>query len=412
MIFDSHALSCVIATICIFSFKYFVLLLFPFSELMRTMRALFSEKNNNPADDSSSVNNNSNDATSTSHANINANADAINNNASTNSASNVSTTSTPADTKVPSSLPSSPSSSLGYVSAAPIPFSSSYESLTATVKNVQEQSIAAALDLADKIDYLKQENQALNAHIVALQNQLTEEKSRADNLLHTTANRIDILERYVQNDLKFEDQRKHEVQEVQVLSQRNTDLINERINAVEDQLTKLFEEFEDRRSKELQSFATTFKSLRKRCDEFKVELDKQIQQTASQTKDTAMNTATIKETLASNALGNLGKSVRDAMDLCESKLNKVEAEREMLQFVAEDRGEELKILLERVVALETEFDDMREEVRNGPTEMSGSIDSMEQDIHHIVREMGVQLGVLDTHDKSPQETIDVTDETY
>lgn len=256
------------------------------------------------------------------------------------------------------------------------------------------------MDLADKVDELKQKNQALNAHIVALQNQLAEEKSQANKISHTMANRIHILERYVQNDSKLEDQRKHGIQEVQLLAQKNSDLINERINTLEDQLTNSFKEFEDRRSKELQSFASTFKSLKKCCDDFKEELDQQIQLTTIQAKETAKNTATIKETLASDALANLGKTVRDAMDLCDSKLNKVGAGREMLQAAVEDANQDVQTIHERVVALETEFDDMSEEVKSDLAEMNGAIGSMEQDIHHIQRELGAQYGLFDTEGKS------------
>ncbi|KAF1804828.1 hypothetical protein FB192DRAFT_1359688 [Mucor lusitanicus] len=313
----------------------------------------------------------------------NKNNQANNSNINTSNASSSNDASTSANTK-PSSSPVSPPS---YVSAVSSPSSSSSESLQATVKHVREQSIAAALDLSDKIDSLKQENEALNAHIVALQNQLATEKSEADNFSHTLANRIDILERYIQNDAKFEDKKKREVQEVQVMAQKNTELINERISTVEDQLTKSFQEFEDRRTKELQLFTDTFKSLRQRCDELKVELVQQIQLTAKQAMDTATNTATIQETLASNTLADLGKTVRDAMELCNSKLQKVATESDTLQAVVEGTGEDIKILHERVVGLETEFDDMREEIRSDLSEMNGALGAMEVDVHNMKREL-------------------------
>lgn len=270
------------------------------------------------------------------------------------------------------------------------------------MQHIQEQSLAAALDLSDKIDELKQENQALDAHIAALKNQLQEEKTQTDNISNTLANRIDMLERYVQNDSQFQDQRKQEVKEVQLLSQKNTDLLNKRISKIEDQLTNSFKEFEVKRSKELQSFANTFRDLKKRCTDLKVDLDQQMQQTANQAKETAENSATIKEAIASDVMVNLGKTVREAMDLCHDKFNNVETGREMLQAAVDDASEDIKIVHERVVALEIEFDDMREEIRSDLAEMNTSIDSMGQDISHIQRVLGVQQGLFGTEANSPE----------
>ncbi|OAD05253.1 hypothetical protein MUCCIDRAFT_155847, partial [Mucor lusitanicus CBS 277.49] len=184
--------------IAILLFKYTVMFLLPFNEL----RKVATGKAIQDADLAAKFDNL--EKTWMTFVSENKNNQANNSNINTSNASSSNDASTSANTK-PSSSPVSPPS---YVSAVSSPSSSSSESLQATVKHVREQSIAAALDLSDKIDSLKQENEALNAHIVALQNQLATEKSEADNFSHTLANRIDILERYIQNDAKFEDKKK------------------------------------------------------------------------------------------------------------------------------------------------------------------------------------------------------------
>lgn len=269
------------------------------------------------------------------------------------------------------------------------------------------------MDLSEKIDNIKEENQALKAHIIALETQLAEEKSKADSTCNIMTNRIGMLERYVQNDTKLEDQRKREIQEVQFSSQKNTELINERITTVEEQLTRSFQELEDRRSKEMQSFSVTFKSLKKRYNHLKIELDQQAQLTAIQGKEITANAATIKQTLSSDVLTSLGKSVRDAMSFCEGKSNQLEAERKALQGAMESTSEDLKMLKERIVDLETEFDDMRQEARNDLAKMEKKTMSMAQDIVDIAQEMGTHYNVLGLDGKPLQQAArDVTEETF
>ncbi|KAL7325014.1 hypothetical protein PS15p_210116 [Mucor circinelloides] len=437
MAFDVQAFGGAIVTICIFSFKYFVLFFFPFNELIRGVRAqgtqnaeivarferfektvvtLLSEKNKQ---DNASTNTDNTDTctntsvTSTDSSSSNAIND--NNTASTSSnpasslpkqASTSPNTSSKA-TSSPLNPPSSSSSSSSSTSCIP------YKSLKVKVNQIREQTNAAALDLSDKIDHLKEENQALEAHIIALETQLAEEKSKADSTYNIMTNRIGMLERYVQNDTKLEDQRKHEIQEAQLSSQKNTDLINERITTVEEQLTNSFQEFEDRRSKEMQSFSVTFKSLKKRYNDLKIELDQQAQLTAIQGKEITANAAIMKQTLSSDVLASLGKSVRDAMSFCEGKSDQLEAERKALQGAMESTSEDLKMLKERIVDLETEFDDMRQEARNDLAKMEGKIMSTAQDIVDIAQEMGTHYHVLGLDGQPLQQAArDVTDEAF
>ncbi|CAO0803698.1 unnamed protein product [Mucor circinelloides] len=371
---------------------------------------LLSDKNKQ---DSASTNtDNTSTCTNTSVSNTDSSSsNARNDNNTASSLSKQASTSPNASSKAtPSPLnPSSSSSSFSSSSTSYIP----YKSLKVKVNQIREQTNAAALDLSDKIDNLKEENQALKAHIIALETQLAEKKSKADSTYNTMANRIGMLERYVQNDTKLEDQRKREIQEVQLSSQKNTDLINKRITTVEEQLTRSFQEFEDRRSKEMQSFSVTFKSLKKRYNDLKIELDQQAELTAIQGKEITANAATIKQTLSSDVLTSLGKSVRDAMGFCEGKSNQLEAERKALQGAMESTSEDLKMLKERIVDLETEFDDMRQEARNDLAKTEGKIMSMAQDIVDIAQEMGTHYNVLGLDGKPIQQAArDATEEAF
>ncbi|EPB86124.1 hypothetical protein HMPREF1544_07112 [Mucor circinelloides 1006PhL] len=371
---------------------------------------LLSDKNKQ---DSASTNtDNTSTCTNTSVSNTDSSSsNARNDNNTASSLSKQASTSPNASSKAtPSPLnPSSSSSSFSSSSTSYIP----YKSLKVKVNQIREQTNAAALDLSDKIDNLKEENQAFKAHIIALETQLAEEKSKADSTYNIMANRIGMLERYVQNDTKLEDQKKREIQEVQLSSQKNTDLINKRITTVEEQLTRSFQEFEDRRSKEMQSFSVTFKSLKKRYNDLKIELDQQAELTAIQGKEITANAATIKQTLSSDALTSLGKIVRDAMCFCEGMSNQLEAERKALQGAMESTSEDLKMLKERIVDLETEFDDMRQEARNDLAKMEGKIMSMAQDTVDIAQEMGTHYNVLGLDGKPIQQAArDVTEEAF
>lgn len=271
------------------------------------------------------------------------------------------------------------------------------------------QSNEAALDLSDKIDDLNDKNQVLKAQIVALENQLEEEQSKANKTHNMMANRLDILEGYLQSGAKLESQRKQENQQIQILSQKNTDLINQRINTVEEQLMLSLREFEDRRSKELQSLVGTFKSLRQHYDDIKIELDKQIQITADQGKDLAVNTETIRDTFSSDALANLGQAVRDAMNMCERKLVEMEADYKKMQTELGKTDENLNIAKDRVVEMNTELHDMREGIMVNMTDQSGRLGWLSQQVAEIVDELGFESdGFRRNQDdgNSPEETGD------
>ncbi|KAL7327688.1 hypothetical protein PS15p_206085 [Mucor circinelloides] len=409
-----------IETSCIIAFKYFVLFLFPFSELIRIIQAqstLNSEiatklesfernvetllsnginsKNNEINNNNNNNNSNSNKKTGTDSTNTESNA------SSSGTSDDDTSTSTKTISPLSASVPVPPNNTP--------PSPSSQNSLIDDVKHLRMQSNEAALDLSDKIDDLNDKNQALKAQIVALESQLEEEQSKANKTHNMMANRVDILEGYLQSGARFESQRKQENQQIQILSQKNTDLINQRINTVEEQLMLSLTEFEDRRSKELQSLVDTFKSLRQHYDDIKIELDKQIQIIADQGKDLAVNSETIRGTFSSDVLANLGQGVRDAMDMCERKLVEMEADYKKMQAELGKTDENLNIAKDRVVEMNTELHDMRAGIMVNMTDQSGRLGWLLQQVAEIVDKLGFESdGFRHNQDdgNSPEETGD------
>lgn len=341
------------------------------------------------------INNNNDNKTGTDNTKTESNA------SSSGTSDNDTSTSTKTISPLSASVPVSPKNTP--------PSLSPQNSLIDDVKHLRMQSNEAALDLSDKIDDLNDKNQVLKAQIVALENQLEEEQSKANKTHNMMANRLDILEGYLQSGAKLESQRKQENQQIQILSQKNTDLINQRINTVEEQLMLSLREFEDRRSKELQSLVGTFKSLRQHYDDIKIELDKQIQITADQGKDLAVNTETIRDTFSSDALANLGQAVRDAMNMCERKLVEMEADYKKMQTELGKTDENLNIAKDRVVEMNTELHDMREGIMVNMTDQSGRLGWLSQQVAEIVDELGFESdGFRRNQDdgNSPEETGD------
>lgn len=286
------------------------------------------------------------------------------------------------------------------------------------VKQLQTQSNETALDLSDKIDDLQEVNQALKAQIATLEGQLEEQRSKANKTRNLMANRLEILEGYVQGGAKLEDQRTQENQQVQLLSQRNTDLINQRIDTVEEQLVLSFKEFEEIRSKELQTFIGTSKSLHMLCDDIKKKMLKQAQLIADHDKEIAKNTETITNTFSSEALAKLGKGVHDALNMCESELLKMEGEQQKMQTMLEETSDNFKKANSTVDSMQTKLDDLREDITVEMADVSGRIGKLSEGILKTATKFGFEFDLQDPRGNQssdgnpPQQTEDDEDETF
>lgn len=291
------------------------------------------------------------------------------------------------------------------------------DSLMDNVKHLQTQSNETALQLSDKIDDLQEVNQALKAQVATLEDQLEEQRSKASKARDLMANRLNILEGYIQGGPKLEDQRIQENQQVQVLSQRNTDLINQRIDTVEEQLVLSFNEFEEKRSKELQLFVGTSKSLHKLCDDIRIKLNKQAQLTADHDKEIAINTETIRNTFSSEALASLEKGVRDALDMCESKLFKMEGEHQKMQTMLNEASGNFKIANDTIHSMQTKLDDLREDTRVEMAAVPERIGKLSQGILKTATKLGFEFDLQNpkgnqNNDGTPLQQTNDEDETF
>ncbi|KAK4509171.1 Vacuolar inheritance and morphology protein [Mucor velutinosus] len=409
MKFDPITVSRDIVMNCITAFQYLLLFLLPFSELIRRMRAqgienfklaarlesfernvtaLLSNRINNNSQDKNGANNTKTDpSTSDTNTDI-SNASIDNSNARTSVItcnSNIPSTSSKAIPPQPSSVSTAPKDGTSSIKQL---FS---DSLTDYVKRLHMQLNETALDLSDTIGDLQEVNQTMKAEIAALKSQLEEQRSKTNKTHNLMASRLEILERYIQSGAKLEDQRKQESQQVRVLSQRNTDLINQRIDTVEEQLIISFKEFEERRNRELQSFIGNSKSLNKLCDDFKMRLNEQAQVVADHDREIAMNTETIRNTFSSKALANLGKGVRDALDMCESKLFKVEEDQKTLQAMLEETSDKFKVANDTVTSMKTKFHALNKDIRAEMADVNERLGRLSQNIFNNATQLGFEF---------------------
>lgn len=270
------------------------------------------------------------------------------------------------------------------------------------------------MSLSDKIDDTQEANQVLKAQIATLEGQLQDQRSKINNTRNRMANRLDILERYIQNGTKLQDQRIQENQQVQALSQRSTDLINQRIDALEEQLIVSFKEIDEKRSKELQYFVGTSKSLNNLCNDIKIKLDKQALMVAEHDKEIAKNTETIRTTFSSEALAALEKGVCGALDMCNSKLVKMEEGHKEIQALLEGTSDKLKTASDTLISMQTKFQVLKEDVTVDLSNVNGKLGWMSENIYKNAQQLGFECDLLDhqaANDNPTQQTKEDKDAT-
>ncbi|GAN01610.1 hypothetical protein MAM1_0009d01044 [Mucor ambiguus] len=377
MHFDLKSISHSIEAGCVIALQCFLLFFFPLGELIRRMRAQRAEyskittrleifERNVTTLLANRINSNSNASIGAKIVTTNANEYENGTNISVTNSSNIAWTSSKAGISQFSSV--SPPSN-----RQTLP-----DILTGNANHLHMQLNETALDLSNKVDNLQEVNRALKAQVVALEGQLQEQRNKTDKTRNLMANRLEVLEGYIQSGAKLEDQRAQENQQVQALSQKNTHFLNQRTGTLEEQIRTYFKESEDRRSKELQSLVITSESLSKLCEGIKIKLDKQAQVAAEHDKEIVENTETIRNTFSSDALAGLGQGVRDALDMCESKLVKMEQDHEKMQTILGETSNKFKIANNTLASMQKKFQTLRENISAEVTDVSGKLGKLSE----------------------------------